>query len=88
MYSIKFAGEFKDIKKAKGVGRTALASITFDTYRDVLLNKQAIMSKFNIITSKNHCLFSSVTNKLSLSCVDDKRQILDDGINTLPWGYL
>ena len=26
-------------------------------------------------------------NKISLSCYDDKRYTLDDGINTLPYGH-
>ena len=29
----------------------------------------------------------SRTNEISLSCFDDKRQIKDDGINTLAFGH-
>ena len=39
------------------------------------------------IESKNHNLGTYETNKRSLSCFDDKRYILKNGINTLAYGY-
>ena len=39
------------------------------------------------IKSKNHNLGTNETNKTSLSCFDDKRYILKNGINTLEYGY-
>ena len=39
------------------------------------------------IKSKNHNLGTYETNKISLSCFDDKRYILKDGINTLACGH-
>ena len=35
----------------------------------------------------SHGIFTYQSNKISLSCFDDKRYILDDGINTLPYGH-
>ena len=34
--------------------------------------------------SINHKTYTYESNKISLSCYDDKRYILSDGINTLP----
>ena len=39
------------------------------------------------IKSKNHNLGTYETNKRSLSCFDDKRYILKNGTNTLPYGH-
>ena len=39
------------------------------------------------IGSKNHNLGTYGTNKRSLSCFDDKRYILKNGINTLAYGH-
>ena len=39
------------------------------------------------IGSKHHNLGTYEANKRSLSCFDDKRYILKNGINTLAYGY-
>ena len=39
------------------------------------------------IKSKKHELVTYTSNKKSISCFDDKRYILSDGINTLPYGH-
>ena len=39
------------------------------------------------IKSNHHEIYTYESNKTSLSDFDDKRYILDDGINTLPYPY-
>ena len=39
------------------------------------------------ILSEKHSIGSYLLNKISLSCYDDKRFILDDGINSLAYGH-
>ena len=39
------------------------------------------------IRSKKHELVACISNKKSICCFDDKRYILSDGINTLPYGH-
>jgi len=39
------------------------------------------------IRSENHQLGSYEINKVSLSCFDDKRYILDDGITSYAYGH-
>ena len=39
------------------------------------------------IKSKNQSLITYESNKTSTTCLDDKRYILNDGINKLPYGH-
>ena len=39
------------------------------------------------IKSKNHSLITYESNKTSTSCFDYKRNIVEDGINTVPYGH-
>ena len=41
----------------------------------------------NIIRSHKHEIYSEQINKIALSCEDDKRVILKDGIHTLAHGH-
>ena len=41
----------------------------------------------NTIRSRQHNIDTEIINKTALSAYDDKRIILEDGINTLPYGY-
>ena len=50
-----------------------------------MLNKQIARHKMRRIQSKKHKIGTYEINKISLSCFDDKRFILDDGIHTLAY---
>ena len=80
MYSIKKI-DGKEDNTAKGVGIT----IDFDKFKDVLFNKKIIRHKMKIIQSKKHKLGTYEIDKISLSCFDDKRYVLDDRIYTLSY---
>ena len=41
----------------------------------------------NVIRSYKHNVFTEEVNKVALSADDDKRHILEDGINTLALGH-
>ena len=56
-------------------------------YIDVLFNKKILRHKMKRILSERHNIASYVINKISLSCYDDKRFILNDGINSLAYGH-
>ena len=49
--------------------------------------KKILRHKMWGIKSKNYNLGTYETNKISLSCFDDKRYILKDGINILAYGH-
>ncbi len=65
-------------KKCKGVRKCVIKKeITIDDYRECLL----------AIRSRQHNIGTEIINKMALSAYDDKRVVLEDGINTLPYGY-
>lgn len=87
MYCVKAAGVEK-MKKAKGIKKYALnKKITFQDYVDCIRNNCAISRTQNTFRSKNHTVFSVKQNKIALSPFDNKRYILENNINTLPWGH-
>ena len=71
----------KECNTAKGVSIAA----DFDKFKDVLINKKIIRHKMRRIQSKKHKLGTYEIDKISLSCFDDKRYVLDDGIHTLAY---
>ena len=63
------------------------AFIEFQEFYNTLFQKQILRPQMRGIKSKNHNLGTYKTNKKSLSCFDDKRYILKNGINTLAYGH-
>ena len=49
------------------------------------VNKKIIRHKMKRIQAKKHKIGAYEINKIPLSCFDDKRQVLDDGIHTLAY---
>ena len=80
MYSIKKIDD-KEHNTAKGVS----IATEFNNFKDVLFNKKIIRHKMKRIQSKKHKLGTYEIDKISLSCFDDKRYVLDDGIYTLSY---
>ena len=58
----------------------------FREFHDALFRKTILRHTMRGTKSKNHNLGTYETNKRSLSCFDDKRYILKNGINTLAYG--
>ena len=63
------------------------AFIKFQEFYGTLFQKKVLRHTMRGIKSKNHNLCSYETNKRYFSCVDDKRNILKNGINTLAYGH-
>ena len=57
----------------------------FDVFKVVLFNEKIIRQKMKRIQSKKHKLGTYEIDKISLSCFDDKRYVLDDEIHTLAY---
>ena len=72
-----------EMNKAKGVD----LKLKHKEYVDVLFNKKVLRHKMNRILSEKLNIDSYVINKIGLSCYDDKRYILNDGINSLTYGH-
>ena len=82
MYSIKnIDGEESNTAK-----RLKIAT-EFNEFKDTLFNKKVVRHKMKRIQSKKHKIETYEISKNSLSAFDGKRYVLDDGINTLPYGH-
>ena len=75
MYSIKYI-DGKESNTAKGVN---IATV-LNEFKDTLFNKKALIHKVRRIQSKKLEI-----DKISLSCIDDKRSVSDDGIHTVAY---
>ena len=74
--------------KAKGIKKNVVSKeIKHNNYLEILQGKTKNRYKMNIIRSKSHILNTCEVNKIGLSCYDDKRYILDDGISSLAYGH-
>ena len=71
----------KEYNTAKGVS----IATDFKKFKDILFNKKISRYKMKRIQSKKHKLGTYEIAKIYLSCFDNKRYVLDDGIYTL--GY-
>ena len=80
MYSL-ISVDDREVNKAKGINK----KLRHKEYVDVLSNKNVVRHNMKIIQSKLHDIGTYDVYKISLSCVDDKRYVLDDGINTLAY---
>ena len=61
--------------------------IEFQEFNDTLFKKKILRHTMKGIKSKNHNIGTYETKKRSLSCFDDKRYILKNGINILAYGH-
>ena len=74
-------------RTAKGIKKNVIKNdINHQNYKETL-NNQQLHHKMKTIRSINHNLSSYEINKVSLSCFDDKRYILNDGINSYAYGH-
>lgn len=75
-------------KVAKGVLKATLQKqIKHTDYKESLFSKTIAKHQMVSIRSFNHEIFTINQRKTTLSCYDDKRFILPDGINTLAYGH-
>ena len=80
MYSL-ISVDDKEVTKAKRVNK----KIRHEEFIDVLFNKKVIKYNVTRIQSKLHRIGTYNVCKILLSCFDDKRYVLDDGVNTLAY---
>ena len=80
MYSIKKI-DGSESSTAKGVN----IATEVNEFKDVLFNKKIIKNKMKKIRAKQHKIGTYEVDKISLSCFDDKRQVLDDGVHPLAY---
>ena len=73
---------------AKGIKKNVIKkNIIHEDYKNTLLNEEQMRHKMRTIRSVKHELQSFEINKISQSCFDNKRYILNDGINSFAYGH-
>ena len=80
MYTL-ISVDTEEVTKAKGVNK----KLRHKEFVNVLSNKKVIRHNMKRIQSKLHRIGTYDVCKISLSCFDDKRYVLDDGVNTLAY---
>ena len=80
MYSMKNI-DGKESNTAKGVYITT----EFNEFTGTLFNKKIIRHKMTRIRGKKHKMGTNEINKIPLSCFDEKRFVLNNGIHTLAY---
>ena len=80
MYSI-LSDDGKESNTVKGVN----IATEINEFRDTLFNKKVFRHKMKRIQSKKHKLGTYEINKISLSCFDDKKFVLNNGIHMLAY---
>ena len=86
---IGLKSKMHSIKKLDGSESSTAKVVTiateFNEFKDVLFNKNIIRHKLKRIKAKKHKIGTYEIDKISLSCFDDKRFVLDDGVHTLAY---
>ncbi|XP_050509169.1 uncharacterized protein LOC126886339 [Diabrotica virgifera virgifera] len=89
-YTYKIFNDNKEIsfKKAKGIKRNVVDNkITFDDYLYCLENSVSKTASHRYIRSILHTVFSIEETKIALSPFDNKRHLLENSFDTIPWGH-
>ena len=75
-------------KTAKGIKKNIIKNnIKHENYKQTLFENKQMHHTMKTIRSQNHQIGSYEINKVSLSCFDDKRYILEDGISSYAYGH-
>ena len=78
----------KEEKKCKGVKKGVVKKeITLEDYKNCLFTKEEQQRTMNAFRSRKHNIYTESITKTALSANDDKRIILEDGINTMAIGH-
>jgi len=87
MYALRVDGK-KDTKKVEGVKSNVVArTVMFDDYTRCLQDEIEMTRTQSCIRSKLHEVYTILESKIALSPYNDKRYIVPDSTDTLPWGH-
>lgn len=75
-------------RTAKGISKAVIRSkLRHDLYKQCLFNRETQMEPMILFHTDGHEIYTLKLNKTTLSAYDDKRYILEDGIQTLAHGH-
>jgi hypothetical protein len=88
IYSLLVSPDEKPKLTAKGIKKYFVdRNLKHEHYLKTLPTGIGTTAKFNMIRSKSHALKTVSVKKSCLSCFDDKRYLLRDGIHSLAYGH-
>ena len=61
--------------------------ITHDDYKDTLFLESQMSHRVNQFCNEDHHIYTVERNKISLSAFDDKRYILENGVESIAYGH-
>ena len=79
--------QLTESRRAKGIQRAARNILRHKDYRTQLIQPRTTRVRVRRIGSKLHILYTIQCDKRGLTAVDDKRYLLNDGINSQPHGH-
>ena len=78
-----------ELKKAKGTKKCIINKmLSFSDYKNCLFDNGMVLRSQQRFKSEKHIVYTANINKIALSCNDDKRFIVTDGIDSYPYGYV
>ena len=78
-----------EMKKAKGTKKCVVKKmLRFEDYKKCLFSNGKVLKSQQRFKSENHEVFTENTNKIALSCDDDKRIATSDRITSYSYGYI
>lgn len=84
-YSVLMANDDFTLQRSKGVPKRIVNDVLKHShYLDCLISGRRAATRFHSIRSIGHTLYTLEHQKISLSALDNKRFVLDNGIDTLP----
>ena len=83
MYSIVTVDD-EELIRTKGVNK----KLMHNEFRDVLFDKKVVRHCMKRILAKGNKIGTYDICKISLLCFDDKRYVLNDGVNSLAYGHV
>lgn len=87
MYATRVVGR-NDTKRVKGVKRSVVErTITFDDFERCLRDATEQSRSQCCVRSRLHEVYTVSEAKLALNPHDDKRNVVADSFDTLPWGH-
>ena len=88
MYYVRTLNSKEDKKKAKGVKTLTLQKeITYNDYYNALFKNITKYVKMILFRCYHHNIYTIEQKKVALNSSDDKRYILPNNIDTLPYGH-
>ena len=84
-YSIK-TNSSMSLNKLKGVSKVATSKLSYDDYKNTLMEQKGMRLTFSKITTKDHKVSTTQLSKSALTFYDDKR-FYTCSIHSLPYGH-